>query len=203
MPTAEELEAKRKADEEKAQREGAESEEESSEDEEELTVELLQAKLAEQQKHIKNLNKESADRRKKLDEFEKQEQDRKQAELTEVEKVKQRADQLEQEKKTLAMENQTLKRQRDFEGLVRDAGLQFKNTLAAKDAFKALVEILGDDETEVTEEHIKQLVKERDYYFGKPDPSQINTDGSKKGKSNSTVTTQDAIAAKRKLISPI
>ncbi len=197
-PTAEELEAQRKADEEKAKRDETESEEESSEEEEELTVEQLKAKVAEQQKHIKNVNKESADRRKRLEEFEKAEKERKEAELTEVDKAKKRAADLEQEKLTLAKENQTLKRQRDFEGLVRDAKLQFKSSQAAKDAFRALEEILEDDETEVTADHVKQLVKEREYYFGTPDPNQINSDGGKKGKSNEAIITQEAIAKKKK-----
>ncbi len=200
MPTPEELEeAKRKAEEEEARRRAAESEEESSDDdEEELTVDQLKAKVADQQKHIKTLNRESAERRKKLEELEKAETERKQAELTEVEKATQRATKAENERLALAKENRDLKLQRDLEGKVRDAKLQFKNTHAANDAFRALQEILDDDETEVTDDHIKQLVKEREYLFGTPDPSTINSDGSKKGKSNGAGLTKEAVAAKRK-----
>jgi hypothetical protein len=201
MPTKEEEEAKRKADEEEAKRKAAESEEDAgaSEDEEELTVEQLKAQLAEKEKHIKSLNKESAERRKKLDEFEKAEQERKQAELTEVEKAQARAKQLEDEKAALAKENQTLKLQREFEGKVRDAKLEFRNPLAAKDAFQALVELMGD-ETEVTDDHIKRLTKERDYYFGKADTTVHNNDGGQKGKGNKAITSQELVAAKKKKI---
>ena len=194
MPTKEE-EAKRKA---------AESEEDAgaSEEEEELTVEQLKAQLADQAKHIKSLNKESAERRKKLEEFEKAEQERKQAELTEVEKAQARAKQLEDEKAALARENQTLKLQREFEGKVRDAKLEFKNSLAAKDAFGAIVELL-DGETEITDDHIKQLVKERDYYFGKPETNTQSNDAKSKGKGNTNILTEEQIAKKKKSISPL
>lgn len=198
MPTTAEEEAKRKAEEEEAERKAAESEEESSEDEEkELSVDQLKAQLAEKDKHIKSLNKESAERRKKLDEFEKAEQERKQAEMTEVEKAQTRAKQLEDEKAALAKENQTLKLQRDFESKVRDANLQFKNSHAAKDAFNALVEIMGD-ETDMTDDHIKLLTKERDYLFGKADQAVHNNDGSAKGKSNKAIVTNEKVAEKRK-----
>lgn len=200
-PTKEEEEAKRKADEEEAKRKAAESDEESSDDEdEELTVEQLQAKLAEKDKHIKALNKESADRRKKLEEFEKAEAERKQAEMTEVEKANARAKQLEDEKAALAKEAQTLKLQRQFESKVRDAKLEFRNTLAAEDAFKALVDLMGEGETEVTDDHIKRLTKERDYYFGKADTTPPGNDGGKKGKANKAITTNDAVAAKKRKI---
>lgn len=202
MPTKEEEDAKRKADEEEAKRKAAESEEDAgaSEEEEELTVEQLKAQLAEKDKHIKSLNRESADRRKKLDEFEKAEQERKQAELTEVEKAQARAKQLEDEKAALARENQTLKLQREFEGKVRDAKLEFRNPLAAQDAFKALVELMDEGETEVTDDHIKKLVKERDYYFGKADITVHNNDGGPKGKGNQSITTQELVAKKKQKI---
>lgn len=200
-PTAEE-EAKRKAEEEEAKRKAAESEEESSEDtEEELTVEQLKAKLAENQKHIKSLNKESADRRKKLEEYEKAEQERKQSEMSEKEKAEARAKELEIKNQELAQQNRTLALQRDFEAKVRDASLVFRNSKAAKDAFKALVEeVLEDGDTDVTEDHIKLLLKERDYLFGKPDESTINNDGSKKGKSSSTIVNEEKVAEKKSKI---
>lgn len=202
MPTKEEEEAKRQAEEEAA-RKAAESEEENSEEEEELTVEQLKAQLAEKDKHIKSLNKESADRRKKLEEFEKAEAERRQAELTEVEKAQARAKQIEEEKVALAKENQTLKLQRAFESKLRDAKLEFRNPLAAEDAFKALVELMDEGETEVTDDHIKRLVKERDYYFGKADPTVHNNDAGNKGKGNTAITTKEAVAAKKRRIVPL
>lgn len=198
--TKEEEEAKRKADEEEAKRKAAESEEESSEDEEkELSVEQLKAQLDEQKKHIKKLNSESAERRKKLEEFEKAEEKRKQAEMSEVEKANARSKELETQLTTLQQQNRTLALQRDFEARVRDASLTFKNSKAAKDAFKALVEeVLEDGDTEVTDDHIKQLMKDRDYLFGKAETSgSTGNDGGKKGKANQAVASKELIAAKK------
>ena len=200
--TKEEEEAKRKADEEEAKRKVAESEEESSEDEEELTAEQLKAVLIKKEKRITELNHESAERRKKLDALEKAETERKQAEMTEVEKATTKAKAADEEKERLVKENQTLKLQRAFEDKARDAKLEFKNSLAAKDAFKAIVELLGD-ETEITDDHIKQLVKERDYYFGKAEVTNLDNDAGKKGKTNQAITTQEQIAAKRRTVSPL
>jgi hypothetical protein len=82
---------------------------------------------------------------------------------------------------------------------VRDAKLEFKNSHAAQDAFGAVLELMDDDETELTEDHVKQLVKEREYYFGKLETVNINSNDSRnKGRSDKTITTQQAIATKRK-----
>lgn len=197
--TEEEKEAKRKADEEEAARKAKESEEESSEDEQELTVDELKAKLADKEKRLKEVNHESAERRKKLEAFEKAEAERKQAEMTEVEKANAKAQAAEQEKERLAKENQTLKLQREFEVKVRDAKLEFRNSLAAKDAFGALVELL-DGETEITDDHIKKLVKERDYYFGKPENNFQNNDARNKGKGDKNILTEEQRSKKRKSI---
>jgi len=108
---------------------------------------------------------------------------------------KERADRAEEEAKVLRL-------QRDFENKVRDAKLEFKNSLAAKDAFKAVVELLGD-ETEITDDHIKQLVKDRDFLFGKADPVNLNNDAGKKGKGNTNILTQEQIEKKKRSISPL
>ena len=117
--------------------------------------------------------------------------------MTEVEKAQARVQQLENEKAALAKEAQTLKLQREFETRVRDAKLEFRNPLAAQDAFKALVELMDEDEIEVTDAHVKTLVRERDYYFGKVDQTAHGNDGSAKGKGNKAIATQEAVAEKR------
>jgi uncharacterized protein (UPF0216 family) len=190
-----EKDSERKADEEEAEQ--TESEE-SSEEEEELSAEQLQAKLDEQKKHIARLNRESAERRKKLEEFEKAEEKRKQAEMSEAEKANARVKELETANQTLEQQIRTLTLQRDFEAQVRDANLTFRNSKAAKIAFKALVEdVMEEGETEVSEAHIKQLVKDLDYLFGKPETTTTGNDGSKKGKNNSAVASKETIAKKR------
>src|SRR5512139_1740625 len=52
------------------------------------TLDEMQAEIDRMQKALKEANKEAADRRKKLDEFEKAEQARKDAELSEQERLK-------------------------------------------------------------------------------------------------------------------
>jgi hypothetical protein len=58
------------------------------------TLDELQAENARMAKALKDANRESADRRKKLDDFEKAEQARKDAELSEFDKLKKEADTL-------------------------------------------------------------------------------------------------------------
>lgn len=58
----------------------------------------LAAKLADAEKRIRELNRESADRRKKLEAFEQAEAERKSAEMTEAQKLQARLDKLEAEK---------------------------------------------------------------------------------------------------------
>lgn len=201
MTTTEDVqtEAKRLADE--AARKAKEDADASTE-EQEPTAEELKAKLADSQKRIKELNHESADRRKKLEAFETAEAERKTAEMSEIDKANAKAKTVEEEREKLAKENRMLTLQRDFENKVRDAKLEFKNSLASKDAFNALVELLGD-EKEITDEHIKTLVKERDYLFGKTEPVTYSNDAGAKGKANQTILTKELIAAKKQMISPL
>jgi hypothetical protein len=200
MEETAEQKAAREAAEAEAKRKAEEEDEKSGE--KELTVDELKAKLAESEKLRKQVNHESAERRKKLEALEEAETKRKQAEMTEVEKATAKAKAVEEEKEKLAKEVQTLKLQRSFEDKVRDAKLEFKNSLAAKDAFNALVELMGED-TEITDEHIKTLSKDRDYLFGKVDPNNQNNDASKKGKANSTILTQELVNQKRNMVGPL
>jgi len=56
-----------------------------------VDVKALQAELADLKAHVKTLNNESASRRRKLDEYEKAEEERKQAQMTELEKERDKA----------------------------------------------------------------------------------------------------------------
>ena len=66
-------------------------------DQQPLTVEQLQAQLADRDKRIRELNRESAERRKKLDQFEAEAKAKADAEMTELEKAQKRAAELEEE----------------------------------------------------------------------------------------------------------
>lgn len=204
MPTPEEIEAQRKADEEEAKRKAAESEESSDEEEneEELTVAELKEKLEKAKRHAKNKEQEAARVQGKLATYEKAEADRKAAELTEVEKAEAKAKAAEAEKLKLEQENKLLKMQSSFNSKVRELKLEFVNEVAAQDAFKALdVETIGDDLSGM-EAAIKTLVKDRSYLFGKEQQTVIN-DGSRKGKGSQEAVTAEAIAKKRKGYAPL
>lgn len=176
--------------------------EETQETAAEPTVEELKAQLADSQKRIKELNHESAERRKKLDAFEKAEADRKTAEMSEMEKVNAKAKEIAEEKDRLARENRVLTLQRDFENKVRDAKLEFKNSLASQDAFRALLELIGE-ENEVTAEHVKVLAKEREYLFGKNETVTFSNDAVARGRQNTAALSQEQVARKKQTISPL
>lgn len=203
MPETPEEKAAREAAEKAEAERKAKEEEESSESEEELTVEQLKAKLDEKEKHIKSLNKESAERRIKLEAFEKAEQERKQAELTEVQKAEAKAKAAEERQIALEAENKTLKLEGAFAAKVRAMKLDFANENAEKDAFQALdLEAVGEDYAGL-EDEIKRLVKERSYYFGKESQQQHNNDGSAKGKINVRAANEKVIATKKRSITPL
>ena len=61
-----------------------------------VTVESLQAQIAELTRHQKELNNENAERRRKLDAYEKAEEERKQAAMSELEKERDKAQKAEQ-----------------------------------------------------------------------------------------------------------
>lgn len=201
MPTPEEIEAKRLADEEAARK--AQESEESSEDDEELTVEQLKQKLEKEKRHAKNKEEEAARVQTKLAAFEKAEAERKAAELTDLQKAQAEAEAVKADKEKLAQENKLLKMQGSFNSKVRELKLEFVNETASQDAFKALdVATVGDDLAGM-EDAIKALVKDRPYLFGKEDPARQINDGSKKGKSSQEALNAEALNKKRKGYSPL
>jgi hypothetical protein len=191
-------------DEEKEDEKSEEQEEEaSSESEEELTVDQLKEKLAKAEKRAANKADEATRLHLKVEEFEKAETARKQAELTEAQKAEARAKAAEDKQTALEAENKSLKMQGSFESKVRAMKLEFANENAAKVAFKLLdAETVGEDLSGM-EDAIKALIKEHPYVFGKPDASSSHNDGSKKGKVNAAATTNEAIANKKRSVTPI
>jgi hypothetical protein len=190
--------------EEKKAEEKLEDESEKLESETEPTVEELKAQIVEKNKHIKSLNNESAERRKKLEAFEKAEVDRKTAELSAIERVEKIAEGMKAEKAKLEQENKLLKLQGSFGVEVRKLKLEFVNEVAAQDAFKALdIELVGDDLSGM-EEAIKSLAKERSYLFGKSEQAQQTNDGARRSKGNTQdALNADAIAKKRSQYAPL
>lgn len=167
----------------------------------ELSIEELKQENARLQQQAENKVLEADRVHKKLQAFEKAEADRKTAALSEIDKEKEKVKAAEAERETLVKANRKLTLQRDIENKVRDAKLEFKSSLASQDAFHALEAMLGEDE-EMTDEHIKTLVKERDYLFRKAESNVYSNDAGAKGKGSKGLT-KEQIALKKQTISPL
>lgn len=164
---------------------------------EELTLEQAKARILEQDKKLKAANQEATSRRKKLEALELAEKARKEAELSETQKLEARAKTAEEEKDRLAQENKDLKLRTEFQSKARALKLFFVNDQAEKDAFAALDrEEVGEDLSGL-EKAIKALLSSRPYFFSKADTQSIN-DGSSKGKKNDASLTAEAITQKKK-----
>lgn len=165
---------------------------------EELTLDQAKAQIAEQKKKLSAANRESAERRKKLDALELAEKARKEAELTETQKIEARAKAAEEEKDRLAQENADLKLRGAFQSKTRALKLSFANEQAEADAFAALDrETVGEDQAGL-EKAIKALLSSRPYLFSKADNTQSISDGSSKGKTNAASVTAEALTQKKK-----
>lgn len=109
---------------------------------------------------------------------------------------------------TLTAERDALKLQLEFEHKVTEMGLKFANTKSAEIAFSNLdLETVGDD-YEGMEDAITKLQEDVPNLFALDDEepmtqSRTQTDGRKKGTGNQTVTNAEAIARKRRAVSPL
>jgi chromosome segregation ATPase len=168
------------------------------------TLESLQAQIEEKEKHIRALNKESAERRRKLEAFEKEQAEKQAAEMSELEKEKKRSADLETQINDLKTLNQDLKTRQAFQSQARKMNLAFVNETARDDAFAFLdLDTVGDDLSGM-ESAIKDLIKSRPYLFGSEETQRSNNDGGKKS-SNALgqLTQQDIINKKRKTYAPL
>ena len=160
-----------------------------------LTAEEAQAALADAQKRIKELNKENADRRKKLDAFEAEKSAKDAASMSELEKAKAELDKLTPELETLRKDKQSLLMQSKFDRLVREMKLEFANEKAQEDAYQKLdVETVGEDGAGM-KNALTALQKDRPYLFSKLLPPE--TDATQKGKQSTEITSAEALALKR------
>lgn len=187
-------------DETKAIDENSTDESAAQESETEATAAELRAQVEKQKNHIAALNKESADRRKKLEAFEKADTDRKTAELSEIEKIEAKVKAIEVEKNKLEAENKTLKLQGAFNAKVTALKLEFINEYAAEDAYKSL----AVEDVDGMEDAIKKLLKDRPYLFTAAEQSQQLNDGARKTKGVSQEQVNaDVLALKRRNYQPI
>jgi hypothetical protein len=148
------------------------------------TVEEMLAQLEEVRKQLSAVNKESAGRRKKIDEIETAEAKRKLAELSELEQLKVKL--AEQEKARLVAES------RANEALIRHAvemaavGLKFHNPEIAYHLLDLAEVSIGEDgKVAGVEDALKKLIKSNPYLVGNGTAAAPDTDASRRGTSTS------------------
>jgi predicted nucleic acid-binding Zn-ribbon protein len=169
-----------------------------------VTLETLQTLIEEKEKHIRALNKESAERRRKLEAFEKEQADKQAAEMSDLEKEKKRSADLESQINDLMKQNHDLKTRQVFQSQARKMNVAFVNETARDDAFGFLdLDTVGDDLSGM-ESAIKDLIKSRPYLFGSEETQRSQNDGGKKSSASlGQMTQQELINKKRKSYAPL
>lgn len=144
------------------------------------TADEFQAQLDEMRKQLKAVNTESAGRRKRLEEIEAAEAKRKQAELSELDQLKDKL--AEQEKARLVAESKA------SEALIRHAvemaavGMKFHNSEIAYRLLDLAEVSLGEDgKVAGVEDALKKLVKSNPYLVGNGTAAAPETDAGKRG----------------------
>lgn len=133
-------------------------------------AEQLAAKLDELQKQLKAVNRESAERRKALEAFEKAEAERKAAEMTEAQKLQAKLDALTKERDAaLAAANERAIR---ADVLVK-AGALFEHPEDVYEKLKAGLTLADDGTVEGLDDALKALAKERPGWLKKSAGAQL------------------------------
>lgn len=194
--------ATKEAEEESKKAEEQSSEEEDSE-EEELTPEQLKARNDELAKLLRETRKEAKERRLRNEQLEKEKKEREEAELSEAQKAQKRAEEAEARAKELEEKNRLLTLRTRIQSTTRDLKLSFVNSKAEEDAIRILEsEDLGEDLSGL-EDALKDMAKDRSYYFGKAVEPENIRDGSSKGRTTKSSQTQEVLNKKRSQIRPL
>ena len=134
--------------------------------EESATLESVQAELEETRKALKSANRESAQRRLKLEELEKAEADRQEAELSEMEKLQKK---LSDQQAELERVQREARQERVKAAVIAEANkLDFQDP---EDAYRLIdlstVEVEGDGKVEGVTELLKALAEQKPYMIKK------------------------------------
>ena len=190
------------ADEERNEDETSEEEEGSSDEEQEQEQEEqgqeqgegdgdVQAELARVRVALKKANAEAAKRRKELERFQKLEQERKDAELSDLEKAQKLSEEWKGKFDELSADLDGMRMRQAFYDATAAAKVVFVNDAARQDAYDLSdlsgVEVDEDGSVSGMDEVIKALQKSRPHVFGKAGAPDINAGegGKKKGKAAS------------------
>lgn len=142
------------------------------------TPEEVTAELEKVRKELQRVNRESAARRKRLEELEAAEQQRQQAQLTDLDRAKQDAEGWKQKYEALSGQLAGLRRQTAFYEAADGLGLAFANAQARRDAYALAdfsdVDVAADGTVSGVEGVLKALQQTRPYLFSKPAGRNIN-----------------------------
>jgi hypothetical protein len=141
------------------------------------------------QKALKKANRESAERRKKLDAFEKAEEERRQAEMSNTEKLEAKVAAMEARAKEAEALNDLRDKQDAFFAAAEAAKLVWASELARKDAVALLN--LGDLDDEEIAGAVKELKESRPYLFAQATMHDI--DATKRGKGTKEDTEEERV----------
>lgn len=159
------------------------------------TVEELQAELANAQKLIKDLNRENAGRRKKLEEYEEAERLKVEADKTELQKAQDRAAALEKQIADLTAQGKKDKIRHAVE--ITAAKLSFSDP---EDAYTladlSAVEIGEDGKVKGVEQALKALLEKKPYLKGAERQKPPDLDAEKRN--NAQSTPRDEIIARKR-----
>lgn len=127
------------------------------------TPPAINEELESLRKALKEANKESAARRKKLEEYEKAEETRKLAELSEIEKAKALLETEQTQRAKLEAELQKIQTEKDFSKATKVLQVEYANEAAETDALEHLTKAGVTSET--MESMLKQLSIDRPHWF--------------------------------------
>jgi len=127
------------------------------------TPPAINEELESLRKALKEANKESAARRKKLEEYEKAEETRKLAELSEIEKAKALLETEQAQRAKLEAELQKIQTEKDFSKATKVLQVEYANEAAETDALEHLTKAGVTSET--MESMLKQLSIDRPHWF--------------------------------------
>lgn len=160
------------------------------------TVEELQAELANAQKLIKDLNRENAGRRKKLEEYEEAERLKAEADKTDLQKAQDRAAALEKQIADLTVQGKKDKIRHAVE--ITAAKLSFTDP---EDAYTladlSAVEIGEDGKVKGVEQALKALLEKKPYLKGAERQKSPDLEADKRNNAGASTPRDEIVARKR------
>jgi hypothetical protein len=153
------------------------------------TVNDIQAERDDTRKALKKANREAAERRKAIEQFEKEKKERLEAELSDKEKLEARVTEMEARAKEAETRLELLQKQRAFMAAAEGAKLNWASEQARQDAV-ALIDLAELDDDGMVDA-VTELKEKRPYLFAQATMPDI--DSKKRGKGTDKEEREEAI----------